>query len=56
MKVYKEGWAWTLGLEEDAIRGCSVRFAKETDPDLDAWMMVLFEGSKSAGKKRKRSE
>ena len=52
-----EGWGWTLGLEEDAIRGCSVRFSKETDPDLDAWMMVLFEGSKSAGpKKRPREE
>ena len=51
-----EGWGWTLGLEEDAIRKCSVRFAKETDPDLDDWMMVLFEGSTKAGKKRPREE
>ena len=56
-RVYKGGWAWTFGLEEDAIRGCSVRFAEETDKDLDAWMMVLFEGSKNAGpKKRPREE
>ncbi|GMI06444.1 hypothetical protein TrVE_jg8398 [Triparma verrucosa] len=49
-------WSWTLALEKDAIRGCSVRFAKKTDSDLDTWMMVLFEGSKKAGIKREREE
>jgi hypothetical protein len=45
-------WAWTLALEEDAIRGCSVRFAQETDSNLDMWMMKLFKGSKKAGRER----
>jgi len=53
--VTGESWGWTFHLEEDAVKGVSIRFAEDTDKAKDEWMVKLFKQScDGAGKKRKR--
>jgi len=54
-KKYKSrnSWAWTFPLEEDAIKGLSIRFAPRGSKK-DEYMVDLFKKSKLAGPQKKR--